>query len=186
MENKKGYTTVMIIFATIIALAVIVGLATVSFGAGLIDETMTEINFDLGNQSFGEEYNQTLKPALNSIEITGPKMMSIGIILGMVLVCLAIAYVTPNRHKLWILLDVGVLIIAEIFAVAIRDMFRDNIMNMSPEFYNIFITTLSSGSKWILQMPIITPVIGVLMILVTYLIKKVKPTGEGFYQIQDE
>jgi hypothetical protein len=188
MENKKGFTTIAVIGVIAIAIIALVLFAAMSFGAGKFNEVFSSINLTLGNQTFNETYHDGMKGAFTSLEVTGPKLMSIGLILGMVLICLSIAYFSYTRSKLWILLDIPILIIAEMFAVGIRDMFRDNILNLTPELYQVFITTLSQGSKWVLNMPTIIPIIGVVMILITYLFNKNKTEDQsngGFYEIQN-
>jgi hypothetical protein len=188
MENKKGVTTLALIAIIFFALFLIILLAIVSYAAGLFDSQISKLDINLGNFSFNETYQEAMHPSMEVIEVSGPRMISMGVLFGMVLLMLIVGAKTEKKHNLWIILDIVIIIVAEIIAVYIKTVFQDTIMNLSPELYQIFITTLSSASKWILNMPTIIPTVGVLIILATYVLKKEEDEGseEGFYQIEDE
>lgn len=186
MGNKKGMSGVFSLIALIFCgLMALLGMAVIAYSAGWIDTTFSSIDFQLGNVSFNETYNQTMKPVITSLETTIPQMMSMGLILGMVLVMMLVSYFTPSKNKLWAIVDIVVLIIVEVFAVAVKEAFEESIINISPEFYQIFITTLAEPSKWVLQMPLIIPAVGLIMMAITYILKSVKPEEGGFYQVEE-
>lgn len=186
MESKKGMSGAFSLIALIFfGLMALVGMAVVSYSAGWIDTTFSSIDFQLGNVSFNETYNQTMKPVFTSLETTIPQMMSMGLILGMVMVMLIISYITPSKNKLWAIVDIVVLIIVEVFAVAVKESFEESIIHISPEFYQIFITTLDDPSKWVLQMPVIIPAVGLVMMAITYILKSNKQQTGGFYQVEE-
>jgi hypothetical protein len=187
MENKKGVTTLALIVIIFFSLFLVIGLAIISYSAGLIDSQISKLDITLGNFSFNDTYQESMHPSMEVIETTGPQIVSIGVLLGMVIVMLFVGVKTEKKHNLWIILDIAIIIVAEIVAVYVKITFEDSIMNLSPEFYQIFITTLSAASKWILYMPTIIPTIGALIILATYAFKREEePSEEGFYQIEDE
>jgi hypothetical protein len=187
MENKKGVTTLALIAIIFFALFLVILLAIISFSVGIFDSQISKLDITLGNFSFNETYQETMHPSMNVLEVTGPKMISIGTLLGMVLIMLLIGAKTEKKHNIWIILDIIIIIVAEIIAVYIKGIFQDTIMNLSPELYQIFITTLSESSKWILNMPTIIPTVGVLIILATYVLKREdeETSEEGFYQIEE-
>jgi hypothetical protein len=187
MENKKGVTTLALIAIIFIAFFLIILLAIVSYSVGIFDRQISKLDINLGNFSLNETYQEAMHPSMNVLEVTAPKMISIGVLIGMVLLMLIIGVKVESKSNLWILLDIIILIIAEILAVYIKGLFQNTIMNLSPELYQIFITTLSESSKWILNMPTIIPTVGVLIIIATYALKKEEDedSGQGdFYQIE--
>ena len=189
MENKKGVTTIALIVVIFIAISLLVVLAIFSYALGLVDHTFLQIDLNVGNTSFNETYQELMQPGLQTLEITVPQNISIGVLLGLVFVLLIVGAKSPKKSNIWIILDIVVIIIAEVVAVAIKISFRDQILNLTPELYNVFTTTLQSGSKWILNLPTLIPTIGVLIIIATYILKKEVNENEdegGFYQVDDE
>ena len=122
------------------------------------------------------------------LSVNSPRIISISTILGMILILLIIGMKTERKNNLWIILDLFIIIVAEIVAVAIKVNFEENILNLTPELYTIFTTTLAEGSKWILNMPTTIPIIGALIMLATYLLRKEEKGDEtgGFRQIENE
>lgn len=189
MENKKGITTFALIIVIFICLAILVILAIFSYAVGLADDQISTLDVMIGNDSLNDTYQELMHPGVETLRTTVPKTMSISVFLGMVLVLLIIGVKSERKSNIWIILDIIVIIVAEIVAVAIKNSFEDYILNLTPELYAIFTTTLSEGSKWILNLPTIIPTIGVMIIIATYVLKRENPEESengGFYQIEDE
>lgn len=177
MENKKGQSLFFLVVFGIIVVSVVGGLAIISYSGRTMDSLISEIDFtietpNVGNQSFNETYQEMIHPAIDSLSINLPKMISIGLILGMICIMLLVSAFVPKRNNLWIPVDIGIIIIAELASIEISQMFKDYILNLTPELYAIFITTLETSSKWILQMPTIIPTVGVLCMVITYIFRK--------------
>ena len=71
------------------------------------------------------------------------------------------------------MLDVGVMIIVEIFAGIIASSFT-SLMNITPELLDVYSTTLSAGSKFVLNLPVIVPIVGVIIMIVTHIVSRIK------------
>lgn len=175
MVNKRGVTMFGLIVICFVAVFFLIGLAIISFSVGKVDDTVSTINFSIGNTSFNQQYNESLKPALNVLENNFPQQASVAVLIGMILCLLLVAYKAPTNGKMWIIYDIFIMIVAEIFAVAISTYFQSTILNISPDLFNIFTTTLSGGSRWIISLPIVIPVTGVLILVVSYILKKETP-----------
>lgn len=190
MESKRGMTTFMLIFMIILCISMLVILSIIAYALGLVDDQFSGIDFPIGNQSFNDTYQDLMHPGVEAMSTTAPQIISIGTFLGMILVIMIVGVKTEKKSNIWILLDICIIIVAEIFAVAVKGAFQNQILNLTPEFYQIFTTTLSQGSKFVLNLPTIIPTAGIVAILATYVLKREAKEESieesGFYQIEDE
>jgi hypothetical protein len=167
-KNKKGFSTLMLFVFVIVGIVLLVLLGVVVYSFNLVDDSFSMINFTIGNSSFQDVYNQTLQIGVTSLNTTMPALISTAVLLGMVLVMMLVGYNMAKISRLWMLLDIALIIGAEILAVAISDSFT-TFINSSPEMLAIFSTTLSPSARYIINLPIIVPVVGALIMLTTYL-----------------
>jgi len=181
MASKKASVNIGLILIILLAFAVIIGLAIVSYTANITDRAISGLNFELNNISFNQTYQDTVHLGMDNISTALPRIISIGLVLGMVVCIFLISTKVPVKPNIWILLDIVVLILCEFIAVLISQTFQNNILNISPELLNIFSTTLSTGSRFILNLPTIIPTIGVITIIIMYIFRK-----ESAEQIQEE
>jgi hypothetical protein len=172
MENKRGVTTLGLIVIIFLAFFILIILGVMSYGIGVADRSLSSLDLTIGNTTWNETYQEQMHSGMESLRTTGPQIMSIGMFFGMILCLLLVGINTKTKSNLWIMLDIGIIIIAEVVAVIISQTFRNSIMNISPELLTVFSTTLSAGSKFILNLPTIIPTVGVLVIIATYLFKK--------------
>ena len=180
MENKRGFTTLTLIGVIFISLVMMIILGVVIQGFSVADSVFSQIDFNITeNISFNETYQETLGPGLTAVTTTVPQLISTGILLGMILCMMIVAYSTERKNSLWLMLDIAIIIVAEMGAVLVKDSFT-SFINSSPEMLEIFSTTLSVGSKYILNLPIIVPVLGVLVMIVTQIIGKKKEEAIPF------
>lgn len=168
MENKRGYSTLMLLAFIFMGTMVLFILGLASWAFGLFDDQISSINLNVGNQSFQEVYNQTLRQGITEMKTNVPSTMAIGLILGMILTMLMVGFKIRKMGRLWILADLGILIICEIAADKITDGFREY-MNGIPGLLTTYSTTLSASATFILRLPIYIPVIGILIMLATYI-----------------
>lgn len=174
MENKRGFTTLTLIGMIFISFIVMLVLGVWIYGIGIVDDSFSQIDIDFGNNmTFSQVYSETLQPGLTSAKTTMPTTMATGILLGMILSMLIVAYNTRGIGRLWLVLDIAIIIIAELAAVLVISSFT-NFINSTPEMLQIFSTTLSTGSKYILNLNIIIPTVGVIIMIVTHIVGKSK------------
>ena len=113
-------------------------LVAMSWSFGLVDESFSSLDVDLGNISFQEVYDDTLGQGISSMQTTVPQILSTGILLGMVLTMLLVGWNVKKLHQIWILLDILILIVCEILAFLITVNFLEYI-NSNPAFVAIAI-----------------------------------------------
>jgi len=179
MRNKKGVTTLTLIFIIMAALFIMIFLGAFSFSMGLVDDSMSSLTGEIGNTSIEETYQTIMQPGVLTLKTTFPQIISTGVLLGMILVMMIIGYSTKKFKQIWIMLDILVLIVAEILAVLVRRIFI-NFMNITPEFLEVFRDVLPGGAKFVLNLPLITPIAGVLTMVATYMITKDKEEETRF------
>lgn len=178
MKNKKGYSTIGIIAIIFVALFVVMMAILLSYGTGQVDQTLSSIDFNIGNFSFNDTYQSQMHDGLNSVKTTVPQIFSIGILLGMFIVMLLVGYNMPKTNKAWILLDILILIICEGLAVIVVSSF-ESYLNSNGVFIDISRDILSQPAKFILNLPIIVPIFGGLLILSTYMLSREKKEEEA-------
>ena len=177
INDKRGVTTLALIFVIIFSL-IIVGLFIIgSYAFGLADDSLTKIEASIGNDSFQGVYQNTLQLGIKAMETTVPQVASIAILLGMIIVMLIIGYSSKKMNRLWLLVDIGVLIIAEILAVIVASNFSEYVSS-NPAFITIVRDTLPLAAKFILNLPILVPTIGIIIMIATHLLTKEKEEKE--------
>lgn len=172
MENKRGMESLGLIFIIFAALFVLIILGIMSYGMGVVDKSFSSLNLTIGKTTWNQTYQQQMHPGIESLRTTGPQIMSVGLFFGMIFCLILVGIKVPSRKNIWIMVDIAVLIVVEIVAVIISQTFRNNILSVSPELLTVFSTTLSAGSKFILNLPTIIPTAGIIVIIATYLFKK--------------
>lgn len=181
IRNKRGQGVVLGLIGIIIfSLILMIILGIGSFSMGLVDDQFSQLNFTIGNISFAEEYQNTLQPAIISLETTVPQIISVSVLFGMVILLLIVGYNAKKIDQLWILLDIFIIISAEVIAVAVRSSFVSFMNNTIPGLLTIYSTTLSGGARFILNLPTIVPTLGVLVMIATYFINEKKEAPEEF------
>ncbi|KKM22017.1 hypothetical protein LCGC14_1629610 [marine sediment metagenome] len=173
MQNKKGQITLLLFFFVAAALTIMLILGITAWTAKIVDDELRSFDFEIGNISWNETYNQSTGRVLKAASTTSPQMISVGLLIGMILIMMFIGYHSDIKNKLWIMLDVGVMIIVEIFAGIIASSFT-SLMNITPELLDVYSTTLSAGSKFVLNLPVIVPIVGVIIMIVTHIVSRIK------------
>ncbi len=177
MKNKRGQLTLMLLFFVVAALLLMLVLGLSSWTFGIVDDQFRSIDFELGNISWQETYNATLGRGLSAASTTVPQLASIGLLFGMIMVMMFVGYYSGTRNKLWILLDIGIIIVAMVLASFAASSFLE-LMNITPELLDVYSITLSPGSKFILNLPVIVPIVGVLIMIMTNIVNKIRRKEE--------
>ncbi len=180
VANKKGFTTLTLIVLIFTSLSVMGILGVVVWTAGLADESFSSLDVQIGDQSFQEVYNETLKPGLETAKTTLPKIISMGVLLGMVILMMLVGYFSSEIGRMWILVDIAFLIIAEAVASSVSSGFVD-LINSDPTLLEIYSDTLTEGASFVINLPTIIPVMGMLIMLATYIkVRRKKKDLSGF------
>lgn len=164
-KNKRGLTSLMVVFFIFIIFFVVLFLGIQAFWATKVNDAFSVIDFQIGNVSFNETYNKTMAPGLDAI-IDNSDTSGIILIFGMIVVMLIIGF-KFSTSRLWIILDIFVIAVAFAVAVYLSRAFN-TFINSSPELLALFSTTLQTSSTLMLNLPFIIIIAGSLIMIVTY------------------
>lgn len=166
LNNKKGMTTMMLIAYIFIGFFVIIFLAVMIYLASNVDNAFRSLTISVGNVSFNNTYNQTMAPALNKL-INQSDNLGISLLLGMIIVMLICGYKFRNKRRLFIILDILIIIVCFIISVFIQNSYN-TIIRANDDLYSIFTNELANSSTFLLRLPLIISIVGVLIMVVTY------------------
>lgn len=184
MESKRGFTTFMLIFFITFSFVAVIAIGVLFYGLSQFSSLLSQIpDFTLGNVSFNETYTETLGRAFSST-LASLSNMATSLVIGMVLVMLILGYSLREKQKLLIIVDIVIIIIAFIFAVYISSTFN-TFINSDPIYLDVYSTEIQDASTYLLNLPIFISIIGVLIILVTYLPFKKKQEEPNVLQFAD-
>ena len=159
----KALMLLVLIFLGFMAI-VIIGIFV--YGANLIDQTFSSIDLTIGDQNFTETYDETLGKGIN-VFLNSADNYGLGLLLGMILLMAIVSYTFSERQKVWIVAEFVILIMAFIFAVSIQGAYN-TVINSSTTLLDIYSIDLIKSSKFILNLPIIIPVVWAFIVIITY------------------
>ncbi len=177
--NKTGKLNALMIFVLIFlgVLAIII-MGIFVYGGNLVEQTFHSIDVVIGDQNFTEVYDDTLGKGINAF-LNGADEYGLGLLLGMIILMVILSFTFSENQKTWIVLEFVILIVAFIFAVMIQNTYNI-IINSSTTFLDIYSVDLIKSSKFILNLPIIVPIVWAFIVILTYGIsKRPRRTGEG-------
>lgn len=165
MKNKRGTATRELIIFVVIAMImiVVVGLYAYLFNAvtGYLGADLNAGQVNMANVT-ASTMGQINTAILDKLDLLG-MMILFGMTLGMFIN----AYFTRNDYpKLFIVLDIIILIVAFIVSVYISNMY-ETIITTEP-FTSFFVTYLNKPSTFLLNLPIISVVVGIILIVLSY------------------
>lgn len=166
-RNKRGIITVMLIFFVFFALFVVIIAGTAFYGLETFHDVGGNITgITVGNVSFAETYQDTLGGGLQTL-IGTLSTSALALLLGMIIVMLIVGFRVPKHNRVWIILDIFIIIVAFIVAVYISIVFS-SFINSSETFLNIYSGELQKSSTFLLNLPFIIAITGGLIIIVHY------------------
>ena len=136
------------------------------YGANLIDQTFSSIDITIGDQNFTEVYDETLGKGINAF-LNSADNYGLFLLLGMILLMVITSYTFSEKQKTWIVVEFVILIIAFIFAGMIQGAYN-TVINSSTTLLDIYSVDMIKSSKFILNLPIIIPVVWAFIVILTY------------------
>ncbi|KKL46529.1 hypothetical protein LCGC14_2344670, partial [marine sediment metagenome] len=102
-----------------------------------------------------------------------------GLLLGMVLLIVISSFIFHEKQKTWIVLELIILIVSFIFAVAMQRGY-DTVINSSSVLLDIYSVDLVNSSTFILSLPVIVPIVWAFIVILSYGLfrKKESPFGD--------
>lgn len=147
------------------------------YGANIVDQTFSNIEITIGDQNFTEVYDETLGVGIN-VFLNSADDYGLALLLGMVILMALTSYTFSERQKAWMVAEFVILIIAFVFAVMIQGAYN-TVINSSTILLDIYSVDLIKSSKFILNLPIIIPIVWAFIVILVYgIFKKDKRIGE--------
>ncbi len=163
--NKKGLSTIYIfIFLFVVFLfAIFLGL-TVFFYKTISDNLSLDI--DIGQVNLKEVHDSTLGTISQGL-INNADLIGYTVIFALILAMFLNAYLTRDQFpKLFIIIDIVILIFAYILSYYLRLSY--SLLINSTSLLDVYITTIPRTSAFILNLPKIVGIVGVLIMILSY------------------
>ncbi|KKN12726.1 hypothetical protein LCGC14_1013620 [marine sediment metagenome] len=183
--NKKGMTTFQVLAFVFFAFFIVVFLGIYTYGLVIFNTQMIELGAKIGmvgDVNFSQNYNDTMREAIE-VQIDTADNMGVAILLGMMIVMMMVGFKASHSKRLWILMDLFIILIAFILSVYFASTF-ETFINTDPNLFTIYSTNLDDSSTFILNLPIYVPIAGFLIMILTYAVprKQLNPiTNEQEY-----
>lgn len=176
--QTRGFRTVFLIIFIMVSLIGVISIGIWKWGATVVDDTFSSIDFTLGNQSFSQTYNDTVKLGLNPV-ITQSDNYGVMLLIGLIVVMLIFSYKAQERQKMWFISELFILIVAFILSVIIQDTYS-TFINSSSLFLELYSTDMINSSKFVLRLPWIVTAVWTFMVILIYgSIRVIKRQEEG-------
>ena len=167
VRGKSGKLLAFMLFVLIfLGFIAIVMMGIFVYGANLVDQTFRSIDVQIGLVNFTDAYNDTLAIGINAI-LDGADNYGLGLLLGMIAMISISAFLFKEKQKVWIVAELVILIIAFVLAVLIQRTY-DTVINSSTAFLDIYSVDLINSSKFILNLPIIIPIVWAFIVILAY------------------
>lgn len=177
IKNKKGASTFGIILLILVGFFLLIFMIVLSYGMGVVDDSFSKLTGSIGNTSINGTYIQLMQPGVLAVKTTFPQVVSTGVLLGMVILMVIVGYNKKKVKQVWAVLDLVILILCEALAVLIASSFQ-SFLDSNEAFLAIARDILPGGAKFILNMPILVPIIGAIVMLATYMITTEKEEAQ--------
>ena len=178
VKNKAGkLNALMLLLLIFLGFMGIIMMGIFVYGANLIDQTFSSIDVKIGEVNFTEAYDDTLGKGI-TIFLDSADNYGLALLLGMVVLMIITSYVFLEKQKVWIVAEFVILIIAFIFAVMVQGAYN-TVINSSTILLDIYSIDLIKSSKFILNLPIIIPIVWAFIVILVYgLFRRDRRIGE--------
>lgn len=172
-SNKKGQApTMMIVVFVFFAAFMVIGFGVLYYATQQADGIIGGISgLVIGDLTFAQTYQDTLGQGMTAF-LNTLSGMALALVLGMIIVMLIIGF-KLDSSRLWILLDLLVIVGAFIAAVYLSETF-ETFINSSADILAVFSNDFQLPSNFILNLPAIVIIVGALIMIVTYTTNKRK------------
>lgn len=133
-------------------------------GFSLVNDALSQ-DVDVGASNLADVNDLTFG-AITEALLNSADTIGIMIIFSMIVFMIFSAYFFGNNNKLWIPVDILILLFVYIIAVYISNSY-ETIIHVGSVF-DVYIDTLPKSSSFMLNLPMYVPIIGALIMIVTY------------------
>lgn len=178
MENKKGRVAMMFVGFVFLVVFMGIGLGIMVFGLVTVNEAFLLVDFvSETGQNFTQIYQNTTQIGIEKLINTADNS-GLLLILGMVVVMTLIGFFFRTDQKLWIAFDIFILVISFTVSVYLLQSFETFVLSNS-NITAIYSNEIPNTFRIINNLPILLPVVGILVMFVTYGLTKKKRETES-------
>ena len=166
MINKKGTATSNLFLFVILSFAVILLLGIWLYSYNVITTSLLDANLDAGAVNLTQATQSTMGQ-INEAMLRHANIIGIFFLFAMVFATFILAYMTRDTNPaIFFVIDIMVIIFAYIMAVYISNAY-ETVLGSIP-FSEIFTTNLNFATSFILLLPKITIITGLITMVVSY------------------
>lgn len=162
--NKKGQSTIMLMFILVGIIFAIMGFIIVGIISSKINSALDQ-NITIGQVNLQTENAATIGK-FNEMVVNNADFWGLAVIFGMIIGLFLSSYLMRNRFpKFGVILDIFVILVAFIISLYLKAIYSSVVVALSSAGENFAITSLPHTNFFILNLPIFVPIIGVVMII---------------------
>lgn len=166
MKNKKGFVNIFLIMFVLLAFLGIVLLGVVVLFMDILDDSL-DVDLEMGSVNLRDANAATIGQVADGFNVNAD-FMGIGLIFGMIIGMIGSAYILRGQFpRLFIIVDILVILVSYIIAVYLAGTF-DTLIN-STTILNIYEVNMNNSSTFILNLPNIVGIVGVLVMIFSYI-----------------
>lgn len=172
--DKKGVSpNILLIFFIFFFFFATIFLGIWIFGITQVESAFSSIDLTLGDVNFNETYNDGLFPAFESIKNSADNL-GLLLLFGMILMMVIIAFFVKGSRML-IVYDIALIVVSFALSVQMSIAFNDYRTAVS-EINAVHVDILPKTSAFLLNLPYLIVIIGVLVGIITYGLTRKKST----------
>ena len=166
MKNKRGIVLGEIFIFLVIAFVFIMILGSFLYIYGTVNTSLTGRDIQAGQVNLTNASINTIGK-INTGLINSVDLIGLLVLFGMVIAMVVNGFVNRDRNpKVFLVVDFLIMLFAYILAVYIANSF-ETVLNALP-FQNLMIENMSGSIRFMLLLPKITLITGILTLIVTY------------------
>lgn len=177
MENKKGFMMLTLIAFVFVVVFFAIGLGVILYVLDTTDQAFLGIDLVLNNQNFTEVYQNTTQVGINQLRNTADNA-GLLLILGMLVVMSVTGYIFRTNQRLWIVLDIFLIVVAFTMGVYLNQGFETFVF-YDGNITEIYADDLPNTFRIVNNLPILIPIVGVLVMFITYGVTRKKEDQAG-------
>jgi len=165
--DKKGIATANIFLFIIVAFIAIIVIGVFLYSYNAITSSLLDSGVEMVGQVNLTNATQNTMGKINTAMLNQANVISIIFLFAMVFAMFIVAYITRDKSPaIFFVMDILIIIFAYILAVYMSNAYE--IVIESIPFQSIFTSNLNLASTFLLRLPEITIIVGVIIMIISY------------------
>lgn len=166
LKNKKGFALEGVFETLVVSLVFVLILGVLLYAFGVIDTSITGENLVVGGTNISNDSANTIGK-INTAFLDNADLIGLLFLFGLILALMINGFLTREENPpLFFIIDFLLIIFAYILAVYISNSY-ETILNVLP-FNDVLIANMGNTNRFMLLLPKITVIAGVITMIVTY------------------